>query len=169
MPPLARVVLGFLLVLLDFRIDGLDLLPDLVGWVVVLTGLAPLSSRHFGFVVAAVAAGAELVLSLFELTSPAGTVLSVLEVLATTTVIVATCVAVAGVVAEPHTQERSQQVRTANLVMGLVALAFVLIGATGTEVDLPGGLILLLALAGLGVVIWFLVFCWQQREEPALR
>jgi len=43
MTPLGAVALGLVLALLDLRISGFDLLPDVVGWVVAVNGLSRLS------------------------------------------------------------------------------------------------------------------------------
>jgi hypothetical protein len=74
MTPLALVVLGYVLALLDMRVQGFDVLADVIGWLLVVVGLSrvPEQSRLFGLArVAAVGAG---VLSLSDLVHPVRTV-----------------------------------------------------------------------------------------------
>lgn len=73
MTPLGRIALGLLLVLLDLRVQGLDVVPDVVGWVLVVLGLSQLVARCPALApcrAAAVVAGA---LSLADLVHPTRT------------------------------------------------------------------------------------------------
>ena len=168
MPPLGRVVIGFLLVMLDVRIEALDLLPDAVGWVVVLAGLVPLSARSRGFGAAAVAAGVGLLLALVALVSLPGPVLGTLEAIAETVVVFGTCTGIRALVADPRARRTADRIRWADLAITGVGTA---LGLTVGETTVEGaavGPLLVLVLAGLGVVVWFLVFLWSNRRRPEL-
>jgi hypothetical protein len=52
---------GLVVVALDLRLNGVDFLTDVVGWVLALVALLSLAKLHAGFLVAAVAAGGGLV------------------------------------------------------------------------------------------------------------
>lgn len=58
MVPMRTVFLGLLLVVFDINLGqtpdfpGVDVLPDVIGWLVVAFGLAPLGARHRGFTAA---------------------------------------------------------------------------------------------------------------------
>jgi hypothetical protein len=48
MSPVGRIALGLTLVLADLRIGGLDVVPDVLGWVLVVAGLGRLGGRGSG-------------------------------------------------------------------------------------------------------------------------
>lgn len=58
---------GLLVVLIDIRIAFIDVLPDFIGYVFVLTGLAKLRSLNSGFKLAWIAAWIQFVLSFLPL------------------------------------------------------------------------------------------------------
>ena len=168
MPPLGKVVIGFLLVMLDFRIEVFDVLPDVVGWVVVLAGLMPLAGRSRGFGVAALAAGVGLLLGLVALVAVPGTALGTLQGLAETVLVFGTCTGVRALVADPQVRRTADLIRWADLAITGVGTA---LGLTVGETTVEGaavGPLLVLVLAGLGVVVWFLVFLWSNRRRPEL-
>lgn len=70
MNPLGTVALGLLVVLLDFRIAGFDVLADVVGWVVAVVGLSRLTSIDRRFRAARGVAVVSAVLSLADLVHP---------------------------------------------------------------------------------------------------
>jgi len=55
----SRIAWGLALELADFRINGFDVFPDIVGYGLLLAGLGPLSSRGRGFRIAWMAAGVQ--------------------------------------------------------------------------------------------------------------
>ena len=168
MVPLARLVVGYLLVLVDLRIDGFDLVPDLVGWALVLWALVPLTRRSDWFRLALVAAVVELVLSLVEVRQPVGGLALLVDVGAGAAFIFAVVTGIIATVGREEVRAAGDPVRWTNLVMGLVAFVLVTMVDSGQVVDLGGGPILLVVLVGLGAVVWFLVFCWKQRAQPEL-
>lgn len=167
MTPLGKVVAGLLLVILDFRIDGFDLLPDLVGWPLVLIGLLPLFPRHGGFAVATVAAGGATLLAIPQQLSEPGPVLTVLETVLETAVTFGTCTGVIAVVAEPAIRRTAGIIRWTDLALTVVATLVGLAARGGTD-GAAAGPLLLLAVASLGVAIWFLVFLWSNRRRAEL-
>ncbi len=172
MPPLGKVVLGFLLVVLDFRIDGFDLIPDVLGWLLVLVGLMPLAGRSPGFAAAAVASAAGALLALpLQLDEP-GLVLGLLEAATQTVLVFGTCTGLRAVVAEPRVRQTADRIRWADLTLAGLGAAIGLVagrGAGGGQVDGAAVVTLLVLLvATLAVAVWFLVFLWSQRARPEL-
>ena len=168
MSPLTRFVLGFLVVLLDLRVGGVDLLPDLVGWILVLLGLVPLLRRSGWFQLAAGAAVLELVVSVAELTQPATGLPALIDSVATTVLLFAVTSGVIAGVGSQEVRAAGDPVRWTNLVLGVVSIILVALVDGGGTLEASTALIVILVLATLAAVVWFLVFCWQQREQPEL-
>ncbi|SFB30144.1 hypothetical protein SAMN05216312_105391 [Cohnella sp. OV330] len=63
----SQIAWGIGLTLFDFRINGFDLLPDVLGFILILIGLANLPDRQRGFGIAMAAAAVMLALSIAEL------------------------------------------------------------------------------------------------------
>jgi hypothetical protein len=61
---------GVLFLFFTFRVQGLDLLPDFVGYVLFLIGLSALASEHESFRIAQLLCIPLLILSLFEVYQP---------------------------------------------------------------------------------------------------
>lgn len=61
---LGKVFWGYFLILLDFRVNGLDILPDFVGYFLIIAGLAGLSAESVWFGKAKPFAWISLLLSL---------------------------------------------------------------------------------------------------------
>ena len=168
MPPLARLVVGYTIVLVDLRFNGFDFVPDLIGWVLVLAGLLPLLGRSGWFQVATGAAVVELLVAALEANRPAGSMTGLIDVAASTTLVFAVVTGVIATVGRADVRAAGDPVRWTNLIMGLVAFVLVALVGGGGTVDLGGGAILLVVLVGLGAVVWFLVFCWKQRAQAEL-
>jgi hypothetical protein len=168
MSPLTRFVLGFLVVLLDLRVGGVDLLPDLVGWILVLLGLVPLLRRSGWFQLAAGAAVLELVVSVAELTQPATGLPALIDSVATTVLLFAVTSGVIAGVGSLEVRAAGDPVRWTNLVLGVVSIILVAVVDGGGTLEASTALIVILVLATLAAVVWFLVFCWQQRAQPEL-
>lgn len=66
MPPFLKLFWGFLIVLIDIRINGFDLLIDLVGYLLVVIGLGELARRNPMFGRARPFAFVLMMLSVFE-------------------------------------------------------------------------------------------------------
>jgi hypothetical protein len=168
MTPLGAVVGGLVLVFVDLRLEGLDVVPDVLGWLLVLVGVSRLAGSHAGFAVAAGAAALGFLQSWGQLTAEPTELLQGLEAVAQTVLVFATCTGLRGVVADQRTR------RTADLVrwwdVGLTALVVLVLA--GFSVGLDGGaatpLLVLVIVAGVVVFLWFLVLLWANRDRPEL-
>ena len=168
MPPLGKVAIGLLLVIVDFRIESFDLVPDVVGWLLVLAGLVPLSRRSGGFGAATLAAGLGLLVALVGLVAEPGPAFAALGGLTETVVVFGVCTGVMALVAEPSVQRTANRIRWADLAITLVGTGGILaIDGAGT-LDGAEGLLLVLVPVALAVVVWFLVFVWSLRDRPEL-
>jgi hypothetical protein len=167
---LGRISIGYLLVIIDVRIDGLDVIPDVVGWLLALTGLWSLWSRHSWFQVAALGAGAGALLSVPQLFAEPRHLAVLLTGAAETALVFGTCSGVLALVLDDDVRRSAQWIRWSDLGLTLVAAAVtVATGETTTEVS--GGsalLVVLLVVVALSIAVWFLVFCWRNRHRPEL-
>lgn len=183
MRALTLVGWGLLVVLLDLRFDGFDVVMDPVGWAMVVAGLGRLRHRHPGLATARAAAMAAGVVSVVQvvlaLANPiASAWVSVAEALLDLAVVVPLCTAVASLLAD-HDPRRARTVttiRTAEIVLTVVLLPVAVWGAmttppgsveSMTTVDagwltVPG---IALVLAGLGVRVWLLVLLFQAAPQ----
>jgi hypothetical protein len=169
MPPLGKLVVGLLLVIADFRIDGFDVVPDVIGWLVVLAGLLPLAGRSRGFAAAGAAAAVGVLLALPQLVAPPGPLPGFLEGVAETVMVFGTCTGVIALVTDPRVRRTANTIRWADLAVFAVGTVLGL-GADGslTVAGATAGLLLVLVVVTLGIVVWFLVFVWSQRHRPEL-
>ena len=69
MSPFGKLFWGFLIVLIDIRINGFDLLPDLIGFIMIVVGLGQLTQRNAIFGRARPYAASLLILSALDLFS----------------------------------------------------------------------------------------------------
>ena len=164
-------MIGFLLVILDFRFDGFDLIPDLLGWVIVLAGLMPLAGRSRGFAAAGAAAAVGVLLALPQQLSEPGPVIGLLEAVAETVLLFGTCTGVIALVADPQVRRTANRIRGADGGRTAVATAVSLAAGGGTAVSVDEAMVLpllVLVLVGLGIVVWFLLFLWSHRHRPEL-
>ena len=170
MPPLGRITVGYLLVLVDIRFNGLDLVPDVAGWVLVLMGLGSLLGRSGWFRLATAAAAIELVASCFELVRPATGLAALVDAVAGPAVVFGVCSGVMATVAAPAVRRTAEAIRWLSVVLGVVDLASRAAFAGQEDVQgLVALAVVLFVVVALGVVVWFLVFCWRQRALPELQ
>ena len=148
---------GLLLVVLDLRIEGLDLVPDPVGWLVALVALGPLASRHSGFAAAVAGCGLGLLVSLPDWVQPESTWLGLVATAAETLVVVGTCTAL--MVLLPRRRAGAATIRAWNLGLTVVAVALGAVAAAGEGV--PVALVLLVVVAALVALACFLVLLFQ--------
>ena len=169
MRELKMLGVGLIIVALDLRIDGFDVLTDAVGWVMALVGLFSLAKLHGGFLVAAFAACAGL---LAWAANPwlgvSQDVATMAETIAQTVLVFATCTALMTLV--PAQRRTADLIRWWDLGLGIVVtlLGWALEGADSG----PALLVLLLIVPVIGVYIWFLVLLFRCAEEepvPASR
>lgn len=171
MPPLGRITVGLLVVLVDLRFNGLDLVPDVVGWALVLVGLRFLVGRHGWFQLASAAAAIELVVSVFELLQPATGPAVLVDAVAGPAVMFGVCSGVIVTVANPGVRRTADVIRWLSVVLALLDLAFQAAAVDGQQdVGGPAALAVVLFVGvALGVMVWFLVFCWRHRALPELQ
>ena len=168
---------GLLLVVLDFRIDWFDVLPDVIGWLMVIAGLSLVRGRHPGLLGAFIASCLGLVSSVVQLL-PDGELtplVAVGESVAQTGVVFGVCTALMTLGPEPRIRSQAGLVRWLDLGLALigVVLAPLLTGAptlsfaatTGAAV----GVFLLLVVAAIVVFVWFMLLLWASREAADLQ
>lgn len=170
MRPLATLAWGLLLVVLDFRVQGVDLLPDPIGWglgaVAALSlfrsvGKAQPEARRW-FAATCVACTAALLPAVPEWVGVQHPIITVAVAVAQTVVVFATCTGVMSVL--PARRATANAVRWSDL--GTASLLAVLMGGA-TVVPELAPLALLTALATLAVLVWFLVLLFQAAKDPA--
>lgn len=197
MNPLGTVALGLLVVLLDFRIAGFDVLADVVGWVLVVSGLGRLSQLDRRFAGARGAAVLSGLLSLADLVHPQRTTTTGSS---TTTAavspdgwhgVVVSCYGVAMVVVvvllclalrdrarehvEPELAARFGLFAVLHVLLGSVVLVLSLValsfGAEGriTPQGPAAALALLFVLVGLAMEAWFIATLAGARTRPWLQ
>jgi hypothetical protein len=155
-------------VVADLRYNGFDLIPDLMGWAVVLSGLAKLVGRSPWFTAGAVAAACGVLVGLPLLLAEPGPLLSAVEGVVLAVVVFGTCTGIRDVVANERTRGTANLFRWAELVLTLVALpATLLVGPTEVTGTAAFGVVVGV-LAALAFFACFLVFLWSNRSDPAL-
>ncbi|MFC0627055.1 hypothetical protein [Kribbella deserti] len=166
--------LGMVVVLVDFRLAGFDLLADIVGWILVYAGLGRLGA---GFFRAKLAAGIGGVVSLGQFARFEGSsaqLFSIIELIVVTAVVVLTCTALMWVAAnadDERTVTSASQVRSANLLTTMVILVVgFLSGGRTIEVGGGGGLfIVLLAAVAFAASLWFIFLLCGAADRPYLQ
>lgn len=175
MRPLVLVALGLVLVALDLRIGGLDLLPDPLGWVVAAVGAGLLRDRHVGFLVAAVACAAGVLLSLPDMAvegagragrtgAPSAGAEDAVVVLLQTVVLFSTCTAISRILPDTGVGRVAGVLRWVDLALtaAVQVLVVLLVSGTGARVlRAPSGgpdpVTALVVLLGAGVLVGALV------------
>ena len=194
-PPARRAALGWAafglaIVTLDFRVNGLDVLPDVIGWVMVAFALSTLPRGPGGFRVPAGLAWLAAVLSLADVklpvpgnqgadpsttaseavaSGPLGA-LGIAYVVADFAATVALCLAMrkAATAAADEATARTFGVLTA--VLAGTGLLGVLGAALGRHADPPpAGLVLLVVLGGLAGEVWLIVALVRARNQDYLQ
>ena len=190
MHPLRRVFWGFLIVFVDIRLGGFDVIPDVIGWVIVLAGLLAVSAQHAALRIALIAASIALVVGFvteYVLASPStadGTVWGVLDTVASTVFIFAMCTGMRDLARAAGNERIAAQadvVRWLDVALTVVVLAIAAaagfpeerigIGSSSALPLLALPLLAFVAIA-LAVVIWFLVLLFlcgrtQDVVQPA--
>jgi hypothetical protein len=144
------------------------MLPDAVGWAVVLGGLAKLVGRSPWFTAAAVAASCGVVVGLPLLLAEPGPVLSAVESVVLSVVVFGTCTGIRDVVVSERTRGTANLFRWTELVLTLVTLPTTLfVGPVEVTGSAAFGVVVAV-LAVLAFFAWFLVFLWSNRSDPGL-
>ena len=161
--PLALLGGGLLLVLLDLRINGLDVVPDPLGWLLALAAAASLSRLHDAFRVAAAACGVGFLASVPQWVGSGGGLVEVATGVAETVLVFFVCTAI--MVLVPERRRGANAIRWWDLGL-TIALTLLVVAASG-EPDLAV-VALLVGLTDLGVVICFVVLLFRAaKATPA--
>ncbi len=174
MKPLLNVVGGLILVFLDLRVGGgglqLDLLPDPVGWVVVMVALARLAPVHQGFRVGAIAAGVGALVSAPVWPGPAlvGPAAPWLGIAAGVVDLVVVVAALTGVMASvPARAGGARTLRTTYVVAAGGYALLVLGGLVSTALEVLALMAVLVNLVVTVVVLVFLGSASSETPDPA--
>ena len=162
--PLATAATGLILVLVDVRIQGFDVVPDPIGWVMAAWALGSVATVHRGFRVAGIAAWLAVIPSLPDWFTGESYLIAISIAVALLVVEFAACTAVMAV--SPARAPSASAIRW--LALGLSAALPLAIAGASVE---PGvGLIaLVIILADLAVAVWFLVMLYGvAKESPAM-
>jgi len=161
---LATVAWAQLLVFLDFRIDGLDVIPDPLGWVIAAVALGSLGDLHPGYRIAAGACVVAVIPSAVDWIDPAGTPVAVIITVASTVFIFATCTAL--MATAPMLSGSANVVRWADLWLTCASVPLIVAAEGDDSLD---ALVVVAIVATLGVFIWFLVLLFQgARPAPSV-
>jgi len=161
--PLRTMGIGMVLVIADFRFNGLDVVPDPLGWLAVVVGAFQLVAVDRVFRWAAVAAVLAVPLSLPDWVQPNEGLLAVVDTVVVTAFVFATCTGIARVC--PPRRAAAAGLRWWDLGLTVVGL---LLGQVADEVGVGAGwapVVVLLAVAGLVVVVWFVVLLFKAAGE----
>lgn len=163
---LRQVAWGFLVVLLDVRVNQLDLLHDLIGWGLCLVGLAKLPPGGW-FLLARIGAGVGVVAALPDLLNPPnGWIVTSLDTVGQTGLVVGVCLGLAPLLGA----ERTRAARwIAGLWLGHDVLGLAT-SALAPDEDLDDLMIavpwvVLLVALGVALAVWFTVFLFQCSRE----
>ena len=169
--PLGRTVWGYLLAVLDFRINGFDLLPDPLGWAIAAIGLSALSARAQALRLAMVLAAIEAVVSLpLVVTDRIPPLLASLDTLLQTGFVFAVCTGLITLL--PHRPDRAgaaNVIRWLDLGLTLMILPIGLVADRSTgALAATGAFAIVLVLVAFAVGVWFVVLLFQVRHDPAV-
>ena len=162
MDDLRWVAIGLIIVAVDVRIDGIDVVTDALGWVVTLVALVSLAGLHPGLRLAAVAAAVGL--AAWAANPWLGVdqdAAAVAETVAQTAVVFAVCTALMHLVPDKRT--------AANLIrwgdLALIAVAALAARAFDGQDD-AAALVIPLVVMGITVFVCFLVLLFQSSRLP---
>lgn len=166
MRSLGLVGWGFLLVLLDLNFEHVDVIPDVIGWLMCLAGLGNLP-RTGWFLLARLGAATGLVsAAAAAFDAPYDWFIQTGDFVAQLALVVGICAGVQPLLADGRHRATARAILTASVGIDLAALALVLLGGGDTSDLAP--IVVPLAIAALAVAIWFLVFLRRvSRIEPA--
>ena len=159
---LRLAVWGIALVVLDIRgSDGIDWVPDPLGWLLVFVALWQVRRLHAAFDLAAACAGVAFAASLLDWAEPGGPVVSVVTAIAETGLVFTCCTALIAVA--PAYARFANAIRWWDLGLS-VALAVLALLAMGEPS--VAFLALMVALADLAAFVCFLVLLWRVSARP---
>ena len=162
MPALSQLAWGLILVVLDLRLGGPDVIPDPIGWVIACVALTSLAREHSAFNWAAAVCLPAAAVSIPEWFGSTGDLITLVTSIAEVVIVFATCTGVMAVVPSER--------RTADLIrwwaLGLAA-AYVLGLASDGELDDARVLMVLVGSAAFVVLVVFLRMLFRVARQPA--
>lgn len=177
MSPFASIALGLGLVFVDISVDGVDLVPDVIGWLFAAGGAHALSTRHRAYAAGRALALANAVLAVLQYVAwgrAAGTVLALLVTLGFLGFVLAVC---AGLIAT----DDARTARSANAIRWLqvaaTTLAAIVMVGMGDTASLgmgadPGAwwpLAVGALVLGVGSNLWLIVLLLSLRQRDSVR
>jgi hypothetical protein len=160
--PLRTMAWGLLLVIVDLRVDHVDLVPDPIGWVIALVAGQRLVARHVAFWAVLAACAVGLLCSLPAWVGVTGVLVTAPVVVAETVVVFATCSAVMALL--PGRRGTANALRWWDL--GLLLGGWLVVAVARQDSDFDA-LVIVLAIAQLVVLVWFVVLLFgASREHP---
>lgn len=161
---MALVAWGFLVVVVDVKINEFDLIVDFIGWMMCLAGLGRVRpySRWFGYALYGCMLGALLSLPEFfavDIGPAGGTVL----LLAMLMLVFGTCSGLIDCVQNTRIASTANTIRWWTLALDVLGVLMIFAIRTGAGVAGPE--VLLLVIPGLAVAIWFAVFLLRIQDE----
>ena len=161
---MALVAWGFLVVVLDFKINEFDLIIDFAGWMMCLTGLGRVKqlSRWFGRALYGCILGALLSVPEFFAADigPAGGIALALAMLM---LVFGTCSGIIECVRNARIGATANTIRWWTLALDVLGIVMIVAAHTGSGVGGPE--VLLLVVPGLVLAIWFVVFLFRVQDE----
>lgn len=159
--PLRTLAWGVLLVVVDVRVQAVDLVPDPIGWVLALAAAVRLAALHDAFRVTAGACAVGLVCSLPDWVGIGGEPLALLVGAVETVVVFATCTALMALL--PARRDSANTLRWWDLAL---TAALVLVGWYAADSG-PGlgPVAILLVLTELVVLVCFLVLLFRAARD----
>lgn len=170
MLPLYRIAAGFLITSLALRINGFDLLVDVIGWVLVVFGLSRMeASVDPAFRRARVSA---IVTGVISCAVPIGlTVNSVIGLLYTLSTQVTIWLIAEGIIARARNAGDASTASTFNVLRWILATVIAVGWLVSYAVTSPQGLgtiALILAVVGFVATIWFIIRLYRSARLPYL-
>lgn len=171
MLPLTSAAIGWILVALDFEVGRVDVVPDTVGWALVVLGLAALRGERrwvrawyaaiAGLVVAAVTLVARLVVG--DLGLGAAVTLALVGALVEIAAVYLLLTALVETYAGSGRADAEQRFRTLRRVSVGVLVIYLVVALALPVLILPA------ALAMIGVYVWLIVELFGHSDDPEVR
>lgn len=174
MRPLKLVAWGLLVVFVDVHLGGPDLVPDFIGWLLVIVGLSKLRPLDRAFGTAVIAAAAEVAISLLTwFDEDSNLVAYALDVIASGLVLFFLSTAIrqrAAAGGDPKTADYLNIIRWGDVLLSACALTTIAFADDATR---QSGLnsapvVTLIALAALPLMIWLLYLLFTRAERSYL-
>lgn len=160
--PLRTMAWGLVLVVVDLRVQHVDLVPDPIGWVMALVAAQRLVALHDAFKAVLAACVVGLVCSLPDWVGVTGHLVTILVSVAETVIVFATCLAIMALL--PARRTTANTIRWWDLGLLLAGWLVVAVAPRDQGIDLA---VVVLAISQLVVLVCFVVLLFRaSREHP---